>query len=578
MPHSTRTTWTAMTADCDAAEVSAPVAIIVAVALTGTLVSSLYVGWNRGDRDEPSVVWARGVTTAAVALLGLVLQARVLRSCSVWSLLRRLHFWEPWHGWRGVAADAAHFVVIYAAPWLYERRKAAQATSNKALGNASPPKLPTPRLAPSCQGVALALRTAAFSPLSEECLFRGCVLRLVLVATGSTSAAVTASALLFSVAHLHHYWRHRRVHETVMQLGITLAFGVYQGVLFWQSDQSLWPCVATHAFFNTVGLPRLPAAALSPDAVSATAALQWQVPMQWLAASSGLLRHGIRGAQALRPRRRTYPASSSAAEHHPAPLTSFGLTHVQYPAGDVVLGPVAALFSLAPCFIFAMQFAAVYCRREIPALLLMAGQLANEVLSAAVKQLVRQRRPPDTALHGRSFGWPSSHAQFVAFLLTYIVWQCAPVVGGTIPQRSRGGSWWVSLGATEAILLQAISALLTVGVCSSRIYLGYHTASQVWGGVALGFGWALGWFVLERRWLRRACRTSRWLHSLCFRDSSGIPNIFRVEQQCNGRRCVNKTDAPASSDGATADAVAMGSTPRPRRSAQRARLPAMHPQ
>eukprot|EP00166_Cyanidium_caldarium_P004687 ctg_510.g305 len=96
-PGSTRVTRTAMSADCDVAEVTATVAIIVAVALTGTLVSSLYVGWNRGDRDRPSVVWARGVTTAAVALLGLALQARVLRSCSVWSLLRRLHIWEPWH-------------------------------------------------------------------------------------------------------------------------------------------------------------------------------------------------------------------------------------------------------------------------------------------------------------------------------------------------------------------------------------------------------------------------------------------------------------------------------------------------
>ncbi|KAK4534501.1 hypothetical protein CDCA_CDCA02G0526 [Cyanidium caldarium] len=572
-----------MSADCDVAEVTATVAIIVSVALTGTLVSSLYVGWNRGDRDRPSVVWARGVTTAAVALLGLALQARVLRSCSVWSLLRRLHIWEPWHGWRGVAADAAHFVVIYAAPWLYERWGAAGASSNKAPGNALPPKFPTARLSPSWQSVALTLRTATFSPLSEECLFRGCVLRLVLAATGSTSVAVTVSALLFSVAHLHHYWRHRRVHETVMQLGITLAFGVYQGVLFWQSDQSLWPCVATHAFFNTVGLPRLPAAALSPDAMSATAMLQWHAPIQWLAASSGLLRYGIRGAQALRPRRRRYPAFSSVAEQqqqqqHQAPLTSFGLTHVQYPAGDVVLGPVAALFSLAPYVIFAMQSAAVYCRREIPALLLMAGQLANEVFSAAVKQLVRQRRPPDTALHGRSFGWPSSHAQFVAFLLTYIVCQCAPVAGGTIPQRSSGGSWWVSLGATEAILLQAISVLLAVGVCSSRIYLGYHTVSQVWGGVALGFGWALGWFVLERRWLRRACRASRWLHSLCFKDSSGVPNIFRVEQSCDHRRCIHKMDVHACSDGAAADAVAMESMPRPWRSAQRARLPATHPQ
>ena len=91
-------------------------------------------------------------------------------------------------------------------------------------------------------GILLTLQAlAVVTPLSEEVLFRGFVLRGLLPSIGA-GPAVVASALLFSVLHLEP-----RVMVPIFITG--LAFG-----LLYVRTRSVWPCIAAHAGQNALAL------------------------------------------------------------------------------------------------------------------------------------------------------------------------------------------------------------------------------------------------------------------------------------------------------------------------------------
>lgn len=112
-------------------------------------------------------------------------------------------------------------------------------------------------------------------------------------------------------------------------------------------------------------------------------------------------------------------------------------------------------------------------------------------LSMAVKRLLRQPRPAETcAFIGKchKYGMPSSHSQVMAYAFTTAL---------LMHMHRRGNRKNSSLLASEIfelfelIILAGLSAL--VGI--ARVYLGYHSVSQVLAGVALGSGFSALWFL-----------------------------------------------------------------------------------
>lgn len=113
-------------------------------------------------------------------------------------------------------------------------------------------------------------------------------------------------------------------------------------------------------------------------------------------------------------------------------------------------------------------------------------------LSMGVKRIVRQPRPAATcAMLGKchKYGMPSSHAQVMSFALS------TAVLTHLHRRKNRKAKLEAPLSEAVEILELLILAAATAIVSFARVYLGYHSAGQVFAGVLFGstFGWA--WFL-----------------------------------------------------------------------------------
>lgn len=110
-----------------------------------------------------------------------------------------------------------------------------------------------------------------------------------------------------------------------------------------------------------------------------------------------------------------------------------------------------------------------------------AGQLACEALNFVLKRLIKEERPSRLRFHGKGYGMPSSHAQFVLFWAVYGVLFVAF-------RKRRGAS------KVEGAVVSVVCCVAAVAVAASRVYLGYHTVKQVLVGSAAGAVFAVVWF------------------------------------------------------------------------------------
>ncbi|KAJ2322114.1 hypothetical protein IWW51_004277, partial [Coemansia sp. RSA 2702] len=99
-------------------------------------------------------------------------------------------------------------------------------------------------------------------------------------------------------------------------------------------------------------------------------------------------------------------------------LKPFSLTHFQYQDGDH-FGMLLALISLAPIFLIVSETSIILSRREMASILLLLGQLLNELFNLIIKLTIREPRPHEHL--GDGYGMPSSHAQFMGFFVVYVV-------------------------------------------------------------------------------------------------------------------------------------------------------------
>ncbi|KAH8551760.1 CAAX protease self-immunity-domain-containing protein [Umbelopsis sp. PMI_123] len=110
------------------------------------------------------------------------------------------------------------------------------------------------------------LRNYVIGPLTEEFVFRACVIALLKFSGYSDMYLVFASSLYFGLAHLHHAWEKyhdyganaRALKAALLQSGFqflyTTVFGWYVSWIFIRTDSIVAPTLC-HTFCNIMGFP-----------------------------------------------------------------------------------------------------------------------------------------------------------------------------------------------------------------------------------------------------------------------------------------------------------------------------------
>ncbi|KAL0555349.1 hypothetical protein IC582_009293 [Cucumis melo] len=111
----------------------------------------------------------------------------------------------------------------------------------------------------------LAWRNYVVAPLTEELVFRACMIPILLSGGFKPITVIFLCPILFSLAHLNHFMEYyskqnnnltKAVMVVGLQLGYTVVFGSYASFLFVRTGHLLAPLVA-HVFCNFMGLPAL---------------------------------------------------------------------------------------------------------------------------------------------------------------------------------------------------------------------------------------------------------------------------------------------------------------------------------
>lgn len=152
-----------------------------------------------------------------------------------------------------------------------------------------------------------------------------------------------------------------------------------------------------------------------------------------------------------------------------------------------------AWLALIPQGLCIVYVTLIWATREVEVALLFAGQLACEALNFVLKRLLKQERP--VRMHGKGYGMPSSHAQFVAFfavsMCLFLLVRHQPP---TTARAKRRNDNHTPLTVAERALGGLLCLLMAASVAWSRIYLNYHTELQVLVGSAAGAVSGFAWF------------------------------------------------------------------------------------
>ncbi|ESP03246.1 hypothetical protein LOTGIDRAFT_237774 [Lottia gigantea] len=202
--------------------------------------------------------------------------------------------------------------------------------------------------------------------------------------------------------------------------------------------------------------------------------------------------------------------------------TAISLTHVEYPKGDIV-GKVLAMLSLVPVSLLVSFFTLIIFRRELHTMCYLLGILINEIINWVLKHLIREIRPiRDRAVLFSEFGMPSSHSQFMWFFSIYLTFFLFVRV-------YKNCNWYDDLWKYVISLSGFLSAIL---VSYSRVYLGYHTVSQItWGGI-IGLTLGTVWFLVVQFLLTPLfpfIASSPIGEFFMVRDSTLIPHVLWFE-------------------------------------------------
>mmetsp|Transcript_10175 Transcript_10175/g.13346 ORF Transcript_10175/g.13346 Transcript_10175/m.13346 type:complete len:222 (-) Transcript_10175:140-805(-) len=159
----------------------------------------------------------------------------------------------------------------------------------------------------------------------------------------------------------------------------------------------------------------------------------------------------------------------------------FSLTSVRYEEGDA-LGKFLSLVTLSPIYIVVMYASLVVFNRDLQVLTMSVGQLLNLGLNQILKKIINQPRPPGA--DKEDSGMPSDHSQFLFFFAAYFSF--------CMTNRLSGSAVGQSFFAFAV-------HLLALGTAYSRVYLGYHTVSQVVVGGGIGSVVGILWSIAVKK-------------------------------------------------------------------------------
>ncbi|XP_001505626.2 dolichyldiphosphatase 1 isoform X2 [Ornithorhynchus anatinus] len=209
----------------------------------------------------------------------------------------------------------------------------------------------------------------------------------------------------------------------------------------------------------------------------------------------------------------------------PASWRPVSLTHVEYPAGDLS-GQLLAYLSLSPVFVIVGFVTLIIFKRELHTISFLGGLALNEGVNWLIKNIIRDPRPCGGAhlTVTTKYGMPSSHAQFMWFFSVY------SFLFLYLRMHQTNNARFLDLLWRHVLSLCLVTVALLVSY--SRVYLLYHTWSQVlYGGIA-GSVMAVAWFAFTQEILTPLFpRIAAWPISEFFliRDTSLIPNVLWFE-------------------------------------------------
>lgn len=112
------------------------------------------------------------------------------------------------------------------------------------------------------------IRTYIMGPLTEELVFRSCIIAVSYLGGISKRQIVFLTPLYFGLAHVHHAWEtyvaggrtslslKRGILQSTFQFAYTTLFGWYASFVFIRTG-SVIPAFLVHSFCNSMGLPPL---------------------------------------------------------------------------------------------------------------------------------------------------------------------------------------------------------------------------------------------------------------------------------------------------------------------------------
>ncbi|KAG5642986.1 hypothetical protein DXG03_001802 [Asterophora parasitica] len=110
------------------------------------------------------------------------------------------------------------------------------------------------------------IRNYLLGPITEEVVFRACVIAVYHMSGASTKRMIFLGPLSFGLAHVHHAWdtfnrygrnasaAKRAIIMSLFQLSYTTLFGFHCSYLFLRTG-SIYPPITAHIFCNIMGLP-----------------------------------------------------------------------------------------------------------------------------------------------------------------------------------------------------------------------------------------------------------------------------------------------------------------------------------
>ncbi|KAI8384095.1 hypothetical protein BD560DRAFT_322255 [Blakeslea trispora] len=237
------------------------VANLVCLSFTFIYVAGFYLFSVQGDRNSPDVIRARMKSVMLACLLSALMVWCYLEMTStdvnLWIALG-IQLPKHWHQVIHLLDPLLLTILLFSGPLsvlYFDRELPFQTHCSLSDIKATWTSL-------------IGQRNYFVGPLTEEFVFRACMIAVLFHAGMSSFQLIFVSPFYFGFAHIHHAWntytklgKTRQALKTALlsslfQFIYTSVFGWYESYLFLRLG-SLWPPVLCHSFCNMMGFPDL---------------------------------------------------------------------------------------------------------------------------------------------------------------------------------------------------------------------------------------------------------------------------------------------------------------------------------